>query len=167
MPWPAVLSLFHGTDSAGARSIQRRGVQAVPTSISLDFGPGFYTTTIRRQAESWANRRVQVRGGTPPAAVLEWQVRSSVLAQRLEILPFVIGNAHFWDLVVHCRGGGTDHLHVSNGNFFGHVAGPLARDWRKRLVHRDSDQYTFHGPAGFSFLNGIPLRVHLAPSRLF
>jgi hypothetical protein len=39
------------------------------------------------------------------------------------------------------------------------VVGPVAAVWRTRLTITNSDQFSFHTPAGGSVLNGVRKRV--------
>lgn len=54
-----VVELYHaGTDKIAKPDIGF-------SRPDLDFGPGFYLTDIYTQAESWARKRAEKRGGTP------------------------------------------------------------------------------------------------------
>ena len=46
--------LYHGTLDHHAQDILSNGVSLAGANPDADFGPGFYTTTLRRQAEAWA-----------------------------------------------------------------------------------------------------------------
>src|SRR5437868_1542573 len=68
------LVLYHGTVAAHAASIQALGVNPLKGRLGTDFGPGFYTTTVERQAKSWAffaaaAGKVSGPGGTTGAVV--------------------------------------------------------------------------------------------------
>ncbi|MGW6725041.1 DUF3990 domain-containing protein [Nocardia sp. NPDC055029] len=78
------ITLFHGTIDRSVPSIIRR-IQLSKGRESLDFGQGFYTTTIRRQAELWAQGLANKRGGQP--AILEYRLTVDQL-NALERLTF-------------------------------------------------------------------------------
>lgn len=46
--------LYHGT------TVEVKEPQIVTRNIGRDFGPAFYTTDIRQQAERWAKRRAMI-----------------------------------------------------------------------------------------------------------
>jgi hypothetical protein len=105
--------LYHGTIDIHVQSI-RKGVNVMLGNPRTDFGRGFYTTTIRRQARSWAwQLAVDYNAKKAPqlprayARVIRFRVRRDRLAQ-LETLVFVRGDFHatdYWSLVRHCRSG--------------------------------------------------------------
>lgn len=53
------MTLYH------ASNVEVRKPMLVESNRMLDFGPGFYTTTNREQAERFARSVVSKRGGTP------------------------------------------------------------------------------------------------------
>ena len=146
--------LYHGTIDVHARSI-RRGIQVRRGNPNTDFGRGFYTTTSRRQARSWAwQLSIDYNAKLPPgrpsasAVVIRFLVPRDRLA-RLQSLSFVRGDYHavdFWSFVHHCRSGG-DHRRLvppNRGPWYDMVAGPVAAVWRTRLLISDADQFSFH-----------------------
>jgi hypothetical protein len=73
---------------------------------TLTFGPGFYTTTMKRQAQMWAAQISASRPGTAPA-VIEISIPRTSLA-KLDTLAFVRGDFDaddYWSLIHHCRKG--------------------------------------------------------------
>src|SRR6266545_2112421 len=101
-----LLTLYHGTVDAYVQSILG-GVNISQGRSHTDFGQGFYTTTIERQALSWAWQLSQRLPRTLPA-VIRFDVSRDDLAD-LECLWFVRGSFDaddFWSLVFHCRTGG-------------------------------------------------------------
>ena len=118
-----------------------------------DFGRGFYTTTLLRQAQTWAFQTVQTDPGGA-AAVVAVEVDRNELA-ALEVLSFVRGDfdaEDFWSLVVHCRSGNPDHARA-NGGWYDVVAGPVASFWRQRLTISGVDQMSFHTAAAERVIN--------------
>jgi hypothetical protein len=63
----------------------------------LDFGKGFYATTIQAQAEKWAQRRAKAEQGKPVISVYEFDI------QNLKILSFAGYTAEWLDFVVKNR----------------------------------------------------------------
>src|SRR5438046_2187451 len=145
LPWTnQVLTLYHGTVDADVQSILRE-VKAHLGRAHTDFGQGFYTTTIERQARSWAWQLSRRRSGTRPA-VIRFDVDRENLAQ-LECLWFVRGSVEaddFWSLVHHCRTGGIAHNRIASQGWYDVVSGPVAASWRRRITILDADQVSFH-----------------------
>lgn len=72
----------------------------------IDFGPGFYVTTLRHQAERWAQRKAERTGGVP--TVSEFGLKSDWSAYRVRNFP---GASVEWlDFVCACRDGETPYL---------------------------------------------------------
>jgi Protein of unknown function (DUF3990) len=121
-----------------------------------DFGPGFYTTTLLRQAHTWAAQIAATKPGLAQPAVVELRISRNDLA-RLESLAFVRGDFHaddFWSLIHHCRRGATDHGRpASQGPYYDLVYGPVAAFWNQRMSIADADQLSFHTAAAEAVLN--------------
>ena len=138
------LTLYHGTLDIYVKSILK-GVNVNRGKLNTDFGRGFYTTTLLRQAESWARQLSQQHSGTKPA-VIGFDVDRDHLAAR-ESLWFVRGSFNaddFWSLVFHCRKGRKKHARKTNQGWYDVVIGPVAAFWRQRLIIGDVDQVSFH-----------------------
>lgn len=72
----------------------------------LDFGQGFYVTSIRSQAEKWARRRADWAGGV--ATVSEYDFPDD--REGLRIKEFLQGEEAAWvEFVCACRRGGTEY----------------------------------------------------------
>ena len=68
-PWTnQLLSLYHGTLDMHVPSILA-GVNVHHGRAHTDFGQGFYTTTVKRQAQAWAWQLSQRIPGTLPAVI--------------------------------------------------------------------------------------------------
>ncbi|MGI5185572.1 polymorphic toxin-type HINT domain-containing protein [Dactylosporangium sp. CA-152071] len=52
-----IIDVYHGTSKNGAKSVRDNGVDTQYADPDKDFGQGFYTTTSREQAETWARSR--------------------------------------------------------------------------------------------------------------
>lgn len=148
------LRLYHGTTEVHAGTILRSGVQVGRGRSERDFGPGFYTTTLREQADHWAwQRSADEAGGRP--AVLEITLDRNALG-RMETLAFVRGEreaADFWSLVAHCRSGGTDHGRHGPEACYDVVIGPVAAFWQQRVSMLGADQISFHTGRAQGLLN--------------
>jgi hypothetical protein len=145
--------LYHGTTVGAAEAILADGVTIEGRRSDRDFGAGFYTTTLQRQARHWAWRRVEQEAGTEPA-VVRFEVDRDELA-RLESLAFVRGDYEaedFWSFVVHCRTQRTRHARLS-GVPYDVVSGPVTAFWDQRATMPDSDQVSFHTAEAVRVLN--------------
>ena len=154
------LVLYHGTLDAQVSSILG-GINLRAGRFNTDFGQGFYTTTVRRQALSWAWQLSQRRPRTQPV-VISFDVDRDALA-GLECLWFVRGSFDaddFWSLIMHCRGGGTGHVRGGANRWYDIVIGPVAASWRQRLAIYDADQVSFHTTRAVNLLNNSqPKRI--------
>ena len=155
-----VLTLYHGTVDIHAQSILS-GVNVSPGRTYTDFGQGFYTTTVERQAQAWAWQLSQRSRGTLPA-VIRFDVDRNALA-NLECLWFVRGSFDaddFWSLIFHCRQGGNSHGRTRNQGWYDVGIGPVAASWRQRLSIYDADQVSFHTNSAAILLNNSnPRRI--------
>ena len=128
--------------------------------MHIDFGRGFYTTTLEHQARSWAWRVAERYGGRP--AVVFADVERDALA-KLESLAFVRGDFYaedFWSFVVHCRDVGSDHARDSGEKRnYDLDIGPVAAAWKQRGLMADHDQISFHTPEAESVLNRVAWRI--------
>lgn len=163
-PWTDQdLILYHGTHSLFAKAI-RAGIDVTLGNPRADFGRGFYTTTVRRQARAWAVRRSAVYELTnpdpsrpPQPVVLRFRIPRSEFA-GLETLVFVRGDHQaedYWSFVQHCRRGGAGHgrpMIAGRGGWYDVVAGPVAAAWESRMAFASADQISFHTPRGATLL---------------
>jgi Protein of unknown function (DUF3990) len=154
----APIRLYHGTVLPFAEMIIADGVRISTGRPNTDFGPGFYTTTLERQAQYWAYQLGQKHPGEA-AAVVAVDVGRDKLA-ALDTLAFVRGDFHaedFWSFVVHCRSGAGDHrrAHHPDG-LYDLVVGPVASFWQQRVTMDGADQVSFHTPTAEIILNSSP-----------
>ena len=68
---------------------------------ALDFGKGFYVTTVREQAERWARRKADLFGGTP--AVSRYRMRDDLSQFRVRRFPDDL--MEWIEFVCDCRDG--------------------------------------------------------------
>jgi len=162
------IELFHGSIEAHRAAILG-GVNVAAGRTSLDFGQGFYTTTLLTQAQSWAwmtSQGSKLKGAGANPIVLRFLVDRDALAS-LESAWFVRGAVDaddFWSLVTHCRSGGADHRRVvpvshSRPGWYDVLVGPVAASWRQRLCFSDGDQISFHTQPGADVLDASPKGV--------
>jgi hypothetical protein len=71
------LRVFHGTSDVFEQDLREKGPRVVETPGKVtDFGPGFYTTTNRTQAERYARKTVRGVGGVPLVVEVSVPVRA-------------------------------------------------------------------------------------------
>jgi hypothetical protein len=116
--------LWHGCTAVAKNNIEANGIDLNYCAVDTDFGRGFYTTTLERQARLWAwDQFYRWRASNPKGTgnqpvVLRFRVRrcsvsprKSALDDGLDRLPsldFVRGDydsEDYWSLVQHCLGG--------------------------------------------------------------
>lgn len=127
----------------------------------IDFGPGFYVTTIRRQAERWARRKAARVGGT--AAVNEYELQDDWSAFRVK--RFDAANKEWLDFVCDCRNGLTPYLNydiicgrVANDkvyqaiDFYRRGIWGLERTLDEVSYYDDNDQIALNSDAAISQL---------------
>jgi hypothetical protein len=147
------LVVYHGTLAIHAASIQAHGVNPLTGRVGTDFGPGFYTTTVERQAKSWAflTAAASTVGGIggSAGAVVRLEVDRDALA-RLDSIGFIRGDydaEDFWSLVFHCRQGGLGHARPPAAPYYDVAYGPVASFWMQRNAMNGADQISFHSSA--------------------
>jgi len=95
------MTLFHGSTVEVVRP------QIIVSDIGRDFGPAFYTTGIKTQAERWAVRRAMFarkggREGTP-AVVSVYEFDEVAALSALKCKRFAGVSMEWLDMVVACR----------------------------------------------------------------
>jgi hypothetical protein len=148
------LVLYHGTIDTEAPAIVAQ-IDISKGRKFTDFGRGFYTTTILRQAKSWAWTRSQSKLGSN-FAVVRLEIERDALA-GLQALWFVRGtfdDEDFWSLIFHCRSGNSPHGRTAYTiPEYDVVIGPAAASWKQRLAIHDADQVSFHTSDAERLLN--------------
>lgn len=159
--------LFHGTTVEAAREIVAGRIDLRYAGRRKDFGPGFYTTTIERQARIWGTRIARwhlKQGRSSKAAVVRLAVKREELT-LLQFLAFVDGGfdaEDFWSLIRHCRSGAVNHARTIPGasatGYYDVVFGPVSHSWELRRTLRNADQISFHTKAAIHVLNTKAVR---------
>jgi hypothetical protein len=167
--------LWHGCTDLDRQGIESKGISLSLSRPDLDFGQGFYTTTLQRQAQHWAVRRydskwVPKENNRPVA--LRFRVPRSTLAGLLS-LTFVRGDYasdDYWSLVQHCRQSKAmnkkrhtpakinDHrgpVSENGYNWYDVVSGPVVADWKQRATLEGMDQFSFHTAQGIELFNKL------------
>jgi hypothetical protein len=176
--------LWHGCTARDKNSIEMNGIDPNVGRVDVDFGRGFYTTTLERQARQWAwdrfydwqRKNPAVTGNQP--VVLRFRVRrygvqprKSTLEDGLDkllSLHFVMGDYNaedYWSLVQHCRQSVPEdkpngilevvnHHKRAQTDWYEMVSGPVSAFWRQRVAMDDADQFSFHGD-GVDLLNAL------------
>ena len=146
--------VYHGTVDTFATAIVNGPIRTSLGRPNTDFGPGFYTTTVKTQAHMWAAQISATKASSNPA-VIEITL-DRLLLSRLETLAFALGDFHaddFWSLVHYCRKGALDHGRSPVSPFYDVVYGPVAAFWNQRMIIANADQISFHTPAAEALLN--------------
>ncbi|HET6575400.1 MAG TPA: hypothetical protein VFG68_17485 [Fimbriiglobus sp.] len=166
--------LWHGCTMVAKNSIEASGIDLTRCAVDTDFGRGFYTTTLKRQARLWAwDQFYQWQAAHPSGTgnqpvVLQFRVRRYTRTpwgselddglDKLASLGFVRGDydsEDYWSLVQHCRQStpadpatGTPevvHDHKRpTAGWYEMVCGPVAAFWRQRVTMTGADQFSFH-----------------------
>ncbi|SRR6266851_1174673 len=160
--------LWHGCTALDKDAIEQNGIDLTVCRPNADFGRGFYTTTLERQARHWAWSRFYEWQGKSPGitgnypVVLRFRVKryGKKGLDKLSSLQFVLGdydNEDYWSLVQHCRQSTAqtinDHKPPSGG-WYDLVSGPVAAFWSQRVAMNGSDQISFH-EKGIKVLNDL------------
>ena len=91
-----MMKLYHGSSVSVPEPLTGVGRR------ELDFGPGFYLTNLREQAERWARRVCIVRAAdTPLLSIYEFDkslLPADVRRLRLDFFSFTVG--YFWHFLV-------------------------------------------------------------------
>ena len=95
------MTLFHGS------TVEIEQPQIIVSDIGRDFGPAFYTTGMKAQAERWAVRRARFarkggRAGTP-AVVSIYEFDEAAALSALKYKRFSGVSMEWLDMVVSCR----------------------------------------------------------------
>jgi hypothetical protein len=178
------LILYHGCTAVAKDGIEKSGIDLGRCAVDTDFGRGFYTTTLERQARLWAWdqyyrwRARNPRGTGNQPVVLRFRVRRYTRnprrgrrddgLDRLRALAFVRGDydaEDYWSLVQWCRqstpadpaAGTPEVVHDHRrpkAGWYELVSGPVAAFWRQRVAMAGADQYSFH-QGGVTLLDAL------------
>ena len=138
--------VYHGSSGAVPRPDTRHSYRA------LDFGRGFYVTTVLEQAERWARRKADLFGGK---AVVT-QYRMSDDPSGLRVRRFDDDLAEWIEFVCDCRDDGPDYQQydliigkVANDKVFRVVDMYHAGIWDKARALREIRAYPNYDQIAF------------------
>lgn len=180
-PWQPARSeyviLWHGCTALDKNAIESSGIDLSYCAVDTDFGRGFYTTTLERQARQWAWGRfykwqmLHPTGTGNQPVVLRFRVRRYTLPSvkgsldegldKLASLAFACADYHYedyWSLVQHCRQSTKSAINnhrYPTGGWYDLVSGPVAAFWEQRVAMEDADQFSFHTEKGVRLLNAL------------
>ena len=114
------MTLYHGSDQI----IEIPELRAA--TRTLDFGPGFYTTTNKEQAVSFAEKVYarSIRAGESPKGkfISIYEVYYEAMQEKLDILRFESASEEWFDFVI------TNRRNVWQGKKYDIILGPVAND---------------------------------------
>ena len=114
------LELYHGSN------LEVKNPKILPNLRALDFGAGFYLTSNKKQASTWA-KSVARRRGKGIATVSVYTVDYGKLTQ-LKILKFQIPDGDWLDFVV------ANRKELFAGESYDLVIGPVANDYTLPVI---------------------------------
>lgn len=119
--------LYHGSN------VEVREPRILAPSHALDFGPGFYTTLFRGQAEDFARKVMLRKGGQPILNIYE--IDENLAFAMCNVLRFDQPNEVWLDFVCSNR----DGVNVAAGRDL--VFGPVANDdvYRTLTLYREGE----------------------------
>jgi hypothetical protein len=142
------LFVFHGTDLESARAIlspaegRDHAINLTSCRANTEFGPGFYVTTVERQAQDWADGRTKRKTPGRMAAMIRFEIERDGLARCADVVfSNPAGGDDYWTFVHHCRMARLP-MHGRKAPF-DVVVGPVSL-WPQRQLMRDCDQIGFH-----------------------
>ena len=91
----------------------------------LDFGKGFYVTTVKEQAEKWAKRKSDLYN-KPVGIINEYEMKADKTGLLEKTFPDDL--SEWIDFVCNCRDGGDDYIKYDL------IAGKVANDKVFRVV---------------------------------
>jgi hypothetical protein len=132
------MTLYHGSDQI----IQNPELR--PSIRTLDFGPGFYTTTNKEQAKSFAvkvyDRSIR-SGGTPKRKFIGmYEVDYEGMRRELTVLRFESADEAWFDFVM------ANRRNIWQGKKYDVIYGPVANDTIYRtLIVFEAGELKFSG----------------------
>lgn len=149
--------LYHGSDVVVKHPV------LLPERRALDFGPGFYLTSSKSQAEKWA-KIVKLRRKSSSAVLNTYEFIDSEIG-KLNVLKFESANAEWLEFVCsnRRRGGAYENYDLVIGPVANDSTLPVIDDYMdgvytaeeavKRLLPQNlTDQYSFLTEEALSFL---------------
>ena len=114
------MTLYHGSDQIIKIPELR------PSIRTLDFGPGFYTTTNKEQAESFAtkvyNRSIKTGKTSKGKFISIYEADHETMQKELDILHFISADEAWFDFVI------ANRQNKWHGKKYDVIYGPVAND---------------------------------------
>ena len=114
------MTLYHGSDQIIKTPELRKSIR------TLDFGPGFYTTTNKEQASNFAIKVYDrsIRSGTTPKGkfVSVYEADFEAIRKELDILHFDSANEEWFDFII------ANRRNTWQGKKYDVIYGPVAND---------------------------------------
>ncbi len=153
------LRVYHGTDRGSAESIVDGIDLKVCRPLGVDFGRGFYVTTVLAEAWCWAETRARIRRAEP--AVVSFDLDREAIANLRDHLVFTLASGDFFDFVAYNRDGFPNHARLGKPNDepptpYSIVYGPVSRH-PDRDVEPDWDQICLLSEAAIACLGNATL----------
>lgn len=101
------LKVYHGTDRHSAESVVEGINLEFCRPSGVDFGRGFYVTTVLAEAWCWAETRARIRRGEP--AVVAFELDREAVSRLGGHLVFTLAGTDFFDFVEYNRLGQPNH----------------------------------------------------------
>lgn len=89
------IKVFHGSTEIVSHPLVNVG------RPNLDFGPGFYITDLKEQAESWALKMADIRGASPILSI--YKLRKNALIDSARYIKFEHYDKQWLDFICLCR----------------------------------------------------------------
>lgn len=125
------MTLYHGSHTAVAKPLAKAGRK------NLDFGQGFYLTSLESQAKEWAKVVASRRGRTviPVVSIYEFD-RDQALNAGVRFKIFEAYNLEWLDYVVSCRQGKdySDKYDVVEGGVANDNVIDTVEDYEKGII---------------------------------
>lgn len=134
MVWSnAPQKVYHGTDDASAEAIRAQIDLTVCSPAGVDFGPGFYVTSLWHEARHWARLRSQQR--QREAAIVEFDLDREAIARLGDHLTFTLPSDDYFDFVAYNRAGSPHHGRPGDPpRHYDIVYGPVSRFPDRKLI---------------------------------
>lgn len=149
-----IINLYHGTLRQHAQSIYDNGVELGHGVGDMDFGRGFYTTELFRQASQWANKLVQRERNKIHGAIVKFNVPQSEF-DNLNNLKFPRATLRWRQFVTDGRNGELrdDHDTVSGPLLLNPGAVIGEEREKNNWLHSGGQQTAFNTQAAVNVLN--------------
>jgi hypothetical protein len=156
------LKVYHGTDRRSAESIVEGIDLEVCRPLGVDFGRGFYVTTMLAEAWCWAETRARIRRAEP--AVVAFDLDREAVANLRDHLVFTLASTDFFDFVAYNRDGLPNHARMGRPDDeppalpmpYSVVYGPVSRH-PDRDIEPDWDQICLLSEAAIGCLSNASL----------